>query len=205
MSGKTSSLLDEIALRSTAETQLREGTAPPNRGWTIGGEALASLHQLASNQSSAADALKFLHELQVYQVEIELQAEQLEQHRAELAEQLSRYVELYNRVPTGLLSADADGLIADANPRAAALLHVEEEHLPGRHLASFLVAASRPTLASLLAKLSARDEEQSCVVRGEQAVDASSLLRLTATRSGDGQSRLFSLTEVTPGASLSEG
>lgn len=205
MSGKTSSPLDEIALRSTAETRLREGTAPPNRGWTIGGEALACLHQLASKPSSAADALKFLHELQVYQVEIDLQQEQLEQHRAELAEQLSRYVELYNRVPVGLLCADADGVIVDANPRAAALLGVEDEQLPGRHLGSFLAAGSRSALVKLLANLSADAAEQSCVVHCEQAGAAGSALRLSATRSEDARARLFSLTEVTPGASLSEG
>lgn len=205
MSGNTSLSLDEIELRSTAETRLREGTAPPNRGGIIGGEALACLHEIASSQSRAADALKFLHELQVYQVEIDLQQEQLEQHRAELAEQLSRYIELYNRVPVGLLSADADGVIGDANPRAAALLHVEQEHLPGRHLGSFLVAAGRPALAKLLADLSAGVEERSCVVRSEQAGETSNALQLTATRSEDGHSRLFSLTEVSPSASLSEG
>ena len=73
MSANTPLPKNELGLRLNAEERLRQGTAPPNRGWTTSGDALACLHQLASNQSSAADALKFLHELQVYQVELDLQ------------------------------------------------------------------------------------------------------------------------------------
>jgi PAS domain-containing protein len=189
---------NELGLRRSAEERLRLGTAPPNRGWTTSGDALACLHQLASKQSSAADALKFLHELQVYQVELDLQYEQLEQNRAELAEQLEQHVELFDRVAVGLLITDADGMISEANPRAASLLHADLDNLPGRRIGSFIQAASRPALVNALARLNAGTEERSCVVHRDADGNVGAALRLTATRSRDGRSRLVALVEVTP-------
>lgn len=185
-------------LRLVAEQRLREGTAPPNRGWTISCEALACLHELASNQASAADAMKFLHELQVYQVELDLQHEQHEQNQAETVRQLERYAELFERVAVGLLSLDADGVIIDANPRAAALLHVEAGQLPGRRLDSYLAPASRSALVNTLARLNAGAEERSCVVLSGKGQGVTDSLRLTATRSQDGRSRLVALAVNAP-------
>ena len=189
---------NELSLRLSAEERLRQGTAPPNRGRATGGDALACLHQLASNQSSASDALKLLHELQVYQVELDLQHEQLEQHRAELAEQLNQYVELYERVPVGLLITDANGVVTDSNPRAASMLHADVEHLLGRRMDSFLTSVCRPAVVNALARLNAGAEERSCVVHSEKQGDMGGGLRLTATRSRDGRTRLVALVEVDP-------
>lgn len=186
---------NEFSLRLSAEERLRQGTAPPNRGWTTSGDALACLHQLASNQASAADALKFLHELQVYQVELDLQYEQLEQNRQELAEQLEHQVERYQRVAVGLLSTDVNGLITDSNPRAATMLGVDVEDLIGQRLDRFLLPASRPALLDTLARLNAGAEEYGCVVYGDKKGSVRQGLRLTVTSTQDGSSRVVALVE----------
>ena len=79
-----------LQLRVDAEARLDEGSAPPTNGWTVSVGALTRLHNLASAPESVDDALKLLHELQVYQVELDLQHEQMEATRRELAEDLAR-------------------------------------------------------------------------------------------------------------------
>ena len=187
---------NELSLRLSAEERLRQGTAPPNRGWTTSGDALACLHQLASNQASAADALKFLHELQVYQVELDLQYEQLEQNRYELAEQLERHIELYQRVAVGLLSTDVNGVISDSNLRAASLLGADVEQLIGRRMDSFLMSASRPALRDALARLNAGAQESGCVVYSDKEGAVGQGLRLTATPTQHGSARVVALVEL---------
>ncbi len=184
-----------VDLRLHAETRLLEGTAPPSSTWA-GGDALAYLHQLASDPSSATIALKFLHELQVHQIEVDLQNEQIEHTRAELAEQLNHFAELYERVAVGLLVVDAVGVIIEANPRALSLLHANAKHLPGRSIDSFLMSTSRPALVHVLASLNAGTQELSCVVHNAKNGDTGDGLRLTATRSQDGHSRLVALVEL---------
>ena len=57
-------------------------------------DALAVLHAMASSQDTAGDALALLHELQVHQVEVELQAEELRDSRTELEAALRRQTAL---------------------------------------------------------------------------------------------------------------
>ena len=196
MTINTSKSKNELSLRLSAEELLRQGTAPPNRGWTISGDALTCLHQLASNQANAADALKFLHELQVYQVELDLQHEQLEQNRQELAVQLDRHIEMVQRAAVGLLSTDVNGVIADSNLRAASLLGVAVDALIGRGMDSFLTPASRPILHDTLARLNAGAEEWGCVVYSDKGGAAGQGLRLTATPTQHGSARVVALVDL---------
>ena len=71
-------------MRLHAETVLKEGSAPPTKGWPTGVGTLSLLHELASTPARADEALKLLHELQVHQVELDLQHEQMEATRREL-------------------------------------------------------------------------------------------------------------------------
>lgn len=198
MSVPTSSSRQALGLRQSAEVRLREGSASDELMWTTGGEALACLHKLATDPKSAPDALKLLHELQVFQVEIDMQHEQLERSRAELAEQFSQYFELYERVAVGLLMLDADGTITLANPRAASLLGAEAESLSGRKLDRYFSVASRAALTAALAELGEDSAEVGCRVRTVKANDAGDELCLTATRSRDGHGRMVALAEAVP-------
>ena len=138
-------------LRLHAEAALKEGSAPPTKGWRAGVSALSLLHQLAS--TSAADALKLLHELQVHQVELDLQHEQMEVTRRELTEELARYKALYEHAPAGCFSVGLDGHILEVNAAGAELLGLAPDVLRGRRIESLLVPASRPAVNELLDEL----------------------------------------------------
>lgn len=114
-------------------------------------DALAVLHDLAASPDTAADALALLHELQVHQVELELQAEDLRESRAELESMLRRQIELYDHQPVGCLTVDRSLTIQELNLRGAALLGVSRDAACGQHLDTFLSSGDRRRLRELLA------------------------------------------------------
>lgn len=115
-------------------------------------EAFGVLHELASSPSTAGDALALLHELQVHQVELDLQAEELRASRAELEAALQRQVALYDAAPVGQFSLDPRGTLRELNLTGAALLGVERDALLGQPLSSFLTPRSAREFGALLAR-----------------------------------------------------
>jgi PAS domain S-box-containing protein len=78
------------------------------------------------------------YELEVAQVELQLQHEQLEELRAELAAVRDRYHDLYEGLPIGLATLDAFGRIVAANSRLCGLIAVHHGELTGAALATFM-------------------------------------------------------------------
>jgi len=152
-------------LRADAEERLRQGSAPPTRGWTLSTDALELLHRLASTPDSAGEALKLLHELQTHQVELDLQYGQLEANEQELVQERDRYRVLFDFAPTGYFTLGLDGRVTEANLAGTELLGVARDSLVGRTFASFLAPDSRPMLADLLKELATGRAHASCEVR----------------------------------------
>jgi PAS domain-containing protein len=154
-----------VKLRHDAETRLKEGSAPPTNGWSVGVNALSLLHKLASTPSSAIDALKLLHELQVHQVELDLQHEQMEATQRELAEDLAHYRRLFDGAPVSYLSVGPQRDIFECNDAAAGLFGKSQDDMLGRNVDVFLAPASRPVLLQLLKRLRADGASESCEVQ----------------------------------------
>lgn len=112
--------------------------------------ALGVLHELASSPDTAADALALLHELQVHQVELELQAEELRNARTELEAELEHRHRLYDDAAAGLFDLDADTVMAEINLAGAQLLDARREAVIGHPLADFLTAESAATLGAMV-------------------------------------------------------
>ncbi|PWG65854.1 PAS domain S-box protein [Sediminicurvatus halobius] len=184
------------ALRREAEQRLSTGQAPASRGWTVSSEALALLYRLASAPDTASDALKLLHELQAYQVELELQQCQLEANERELEQDLARYRGLFEAAPIGYLIVALEGQILEGNAAAAELLGMEPEALAGRRVDSFLAPHSRPGLMNLLNRLRAGAPRAGLDVRVGGGDGDSRAARLTATRSPGGEAILMALTDA---------
>ncbi|MBK1687822.1 hypothetical protein [Rubrivivax gelatinosus] len=108
-------------LRRRAAVRLRGG-AGGQGAYGGAAEALDVLHSMASSPGTAEQALALLHELQVYQVELELQAQELRDARTELEEALSRQADRHDHLPAGCLVLDAGLLVSDLNLTAARLL-----------------------------------------------------------------------------------
>jgi PAS domain S-box-containing protein len=98
----------------------------------------------------AAEAATLVHELEVYQVELEVQNEELRRAQLELAAAMERYRDLYHRAPVGYLTLDADGVILQANHAAAQICFREHEEIEGQRLETIAFHKDRDKLWLLL-------------------------------------------------------
>lgn len=151
-------------LRDKAEAQLRAGTSPSGGHGTMGVDALRLLHRLSSNPEKADDALKFLHELQVHQVELDLQHEEIAANEQALADDLGLYETLYECAPFAYCVVDPESCVIHGNLAAAELFGVARAHFEGQHLDAFLNPQDLPKLLSLLATVARDGSRGSCLV-----------------------------------------
>jgi PAS domain-containing protein len=138
-------------LRRQALTRL---TGQPNPCDTRanGAAALRVLYELASSPVTAPDAQVLLHELQVYQVELELQDEELRHARTELEEALVRQTQRCEHAPFGYYTVDAATRLQEINLAGARLLGRDRQALLGRALDDFLAPDSARALRALLVR-----------------------------------------------------
>lgn len=74
---------------------------------------------------------ELIHELQVHQIELEMQAEELKATQITLAHSRDQYHDLYEFAPLGYLTISHEGIIVQANLTAASLLQIERNTLVG--------------------------------------------------------------------------
>lgn len=88
-----------------------------------------------------AQTQRLLHELEVYQLELEMQNTELRRAREELEAALARYAELYDFAPVGYFTFDARGQIREANLTGAQLLGIERRLLLHQPFCGFISTA----------------------------------------------------------------
>ena len=91
------------------------------------------------------DVHQLVHELQVYQIELEMQNEELRRAQVELEAARDRYVDLYDFSPAGHLTLDTQGTIMEANLRVGTLLGLNRKKLIGQPLARFIAPSDTGT------------------------------------------------------------
>jgi PAS domain S-box-containing protein len=84
------------------------------------------------------DIQQLIHELQVYQIELEIQNEELRRTQLQLAEARDKYLDLYDLAPIGYFTLDQNALVVEANLTAANLLDVERRDLINSSLTRFI-------------------------------------------------------------------
>jgi len=93
----------------------------------------------SSPQLSLEEGRELLQELNTYQIELELQNEDLRQTQAELDNARRKYTDLYDFAPVSYLTLNEKGLISEANLAASELLGVPRGRLLNRPLSAFIV------------------------------------------------------------------
>jgi two-component system cell cycle sensor histidine kinase/response regulator CckA len=111
-------------------------------------QAEALLWRLPKNTAnlSAADLEQLLHELRIYQVELDLQNEELRGNQGEFQIARDKYTELYDFAPVGYLTLDPQGTILEANLTAATQLGVARSALVGTPLSRFVARDDQDVL-----------------------------------------------------------
>lgn len=116
----------------------------------------------ASEAISAPHAADLLtHELGGYQVELEMQNEELRLAQVVLENSRDRYVDLYEFAPVGYLSITNAGLIHEANLKAVTMLGFNRKNLIQRRFAQFIADDDKDRWQQLLRRFKLGDSEHS--------------------------------------------
>ncbi|OBP13656.1 hypothetical protein A5320_17175 [Rheinheimera sp. SA_1] len=145
-------------LRLEAEVQLENGAANPSFNWPVSMDTLHSLLGQTLSGEGAEVSLKVLHELQVFQVELDLMHNQMASNEQLLAEDLQLYGAVFEQLPQPCFILNATGLVHSSNHAAADFAGREwcgRDHLTGVSLLSLLVKESQLLLHAALLRLQA--------------------------------------------------
>ena len=80
-----------------------------------------------------------VHEQQTYQIELELQNEELRRAQIEIEKNSARYTDLYDFAPVGYVTVSAKGVILEANLTVASMVGVDRVHMIEKPLSDFIV------------------------------------------------------------------
>lgn len=123
---------------------------------------------------------QLVHEVDTYQIELELQNEDLRHAQAELEESRRRYADLYDFAPVAYLTVSEQGLIVEANLTAANMLGVARGELLARPFSTFVVPEDQGTFYLHRKRLLATGQRQSYELR-LQRLDRSTFHALMET------------------------
>lgn len=154
-----------MSLRQRAADKLGASSAPSTRPVpkrVSQSDAMAVLYQLASSPATVGDALALLHEMQVYQVELDLQQEEIQRSQFESETALSRQAMLVERAPVGYMTIDSKTVLFEINLAGTRLLGASAKELLGRPLALFLMPGSVQALQGLLQRAREGQASQAC-------------------------------------------
>jgi signal transduction histidine kinase len=167
---------NELQLRQKAEQKLTNGTCNP---------------------TSEADMMKLVHELEVYQVELEMQNEELvlAKEKAEFAEK--KYTELYDFAPSGYLSLSKKGEIAELNFMAARMLGKERSLLLNKMFQGFIMKDTRVAFDQFLQLLFSTKTKQCCEIQIKADDNSLSYINIEGIVAQNSEQCLLTLIDAT--------
>lgn len=114
------------------------------------------------------DIQKLVHELDTYQIELELQNEDLRNAQQELEQSHRLYTDLYNFAPIGYFTINDKGFIVEANLTAADMLDMTRSHLLNQRFSDFIVKEDQDVYYLHRIKLLKTGQQQSYELRLQQ-------------------------------------
>ncbi len=142
---------------------------------------------------------RLIHELQVHQAELEMQAQELAETQVALQSSLRRYTDLYDNAPVGYVTLDEHGRISSANVAAVEILSSGHRDIIGDRFERHVLEADRQQVRALVegTRASTDSGQATCTVKVEQPDGPQLVIKLTATRSDDCLESRVSLTDIT--------
>ena len=120
------------------------------------------LAQTPRADTPARPAEEILYELQVYQIELEMQSEELQRAQLMIEESRDRYTNFYDLAPVGYITLSQDALIDEINLTGAALLGKERGKLIHKRFAAFVAPEDRDHWDQCFASVLQRDDKLTC-------------------------------------------
>jgi PAS domain S-box-containing protein len=162
-------------------------------------EELLVLQKVTASDVSptAADMLKLIHELQVYQIELELQNDELNLARQQEESAREKFAGLYDFAPSGYFTLTASGNIAELNLTGAKMLGKERQNLINSNFTLYITFDSKNTFADFLSRTLTGKSLQSCEVSFGSSEDIPIYAHLSGNLTDDGKHCLITAVDIT--------
>jgi len=118
---------------------------------------------------SISETEQLVHELRVYQIELELQNEELRRTQEEIEIACDRYADLYDSIPVGCITVDDEGVILQANLSSTHQLDVTRGVLIGQALHRFVASKYQDDFHLYHRKIFSTKTRQSCELKLKKA------------------------------------
>lgn len=137
-----------------------------------------SVLHLREKHSGEFEDIRLAHELNVYQIELEIQNRELHEKQRELEVALNKYADLYDSAPIGYITLDKKGNILDCNITTARILSQPRSQLINTPFQMFLDGGSRHEFIRDLQKTLQNGIETSLDLRLVKAVQSMRYIHL---------------------------
>lgn len=117
------------------------------------------------------DSRRLLHDLHTYQIELEMQNEELRNTEQELMVARNRYSDLYDLAPVAYLTLSPENIILEANLTLADMLITERGSLIDAPLSAFIHVQSQDSYHLCLSRIKTNRTSQNCELRLRQYGD----------------------------------
>lgn len=128
----------------------------------------------AAHNLSQEEISKLLNELQVYQLELEMQNDELKTSYLTLDQERAKFVGLYDLAPVGYFILDYLGIIDETNQNGVDLLKVSKKSIIRQRFQSFIAQRSWKDFYNFLHRMQSSDGKQSAEIRlqlpGEETI-----------------------------------
>ncbi|MCX6276764.1 MAG: PAS domain S-box protein [Bacteroidetes bacterium] len=145
-----------------------------------------------------ADTLKFIHELEVHQIELEMVNDELilaKDQAAELATE--KYVELYNFAPTGYFTLSKEGEIIELNLSGSQMLGRERSRLINRRIDIFISEDTKPNFNLFLQKIFSGKTKETCEATISTNGNLPMFVYLTGIVTQNGEQCFVNMVDIT--------
>ena len=120
------------------------------------------LAQMPQADTPVRPAEEILYELQVYQIELEMQSEELQRSQLMIEELRDRYTNFYDLAPVGYITVSCEGLIEEINLTGASLLGKERGKLMHKRFSVFVAPEDRDRWDQHFSSVLQSDDKLTC-------------------------------------------
>lgn len=155
-------------------------------------------HSIAISKKPEVEILKLIHELEVYQLELEMQNEELVLAKEQAERATQKYAELYDFAPSGYFTLTNSGKITQLNLTGSQLLQKERSKLINSQFGFFISDDTKQIFNKFLDTVFKTNQKGSCEVKLILENNFSINVYLTAVLSENKKEALITTLDVTP-------
>jgi PAS domain S-box-containing protein len=133
---------------------------------------------------------RIIHDLKVYQIELELQNEELRNTQKQLVESRNRFAQLYNQSPAGYVTLNQNSIILQANQTFADMVNIDSSQILNLSLADFFIDDDRSIFLSRFNAFFKRPIEKSMELKMTKKGGKPIFVRITGSLKTDEQFEL---------------